>query len=114
MFMFTSWGPPSVAAGCSFDSLSDLAPYVRVVSTQARLPLLVIDGSILTEISCGLRAYVDRLLVIYGYVLTGCLRFQGADTIDSWAGSIEQGFSEFTRAVGEDFRCISGVSNKKL
>lgn len=30
MFMYTSYGPPSEAAGCSYEALSELAPYVRV------------------------------------------------------------------------------------
>ena len=58
MYLFTSWGPPSAAAGCSFESLSALAPYVRV----------------------------------------------GSDTVDSWAGSVYDGFSEFTRAVAPSVR----------
>ena len=58
MYLFTSWGPPDAAAGCSFEALSALAPYVRV----------------------------------------------GADTIDSWAGSIAQGFSEFTQSVAPSVR----------
>ena len=51
-------GPPSAAAGCSFEALSALAPYVRV----------------------------------------------GADTIDSWGGSIYNGFSEYTQAVAPSVR----------
>ena len=58
MYLFTSWGPPSAAAGCSFEALSALAPYVRV----------------------------------------------GADTIDSWGGSIYNGFSEYTQAVAPSVR----------
>ena len=40
MYLFTSWGPPSAAAGCSFEALSALAPYVRVGSSWplTRLP----------------------------------------------------------------------------
>jgi len=53
MHLFTSWGPPSAAAGCPFETLSEVASYVRV----------------------------------------------GADTIDSWAGSIAAGFSAYTRLV---------------
>mmetsp|Transcript_128507 Transcript_128507/g.240440 ORF Transcript_128507/g.240440 Transcript_128507/m.240440 type:complete len:527 (+) Transcript_128507:100-1680(+) len=30
MFMYTSFGPPSAASGCSFEELSELAAYVRV------------------------------------------------------------------------------------
>ena len=58
MYLFTSWGPPSAASGCSFDALSALAPYVRV----------------------------------------------GADTIDSFEGSVYEGFSEFTRSVAPSVR----------
>jgi hypothetical protein len=58
MYMFTSWGPPNAAAGCSFEALSALAPYVRV----------------------------------------------GADTIDSFGGSIYNGFSEYTQAVAPAVR----------
>jgi hypothetical protein len=51
MHLFISAGPPSMECGGPFDSLSEIAPYVRV----------------------------------------------GSDTVDSWAGSVENGFSMYTR-----------------
>ena len=51
MHLFISAGPPSMQIGCPFESLTEIAPYVRV----------------------------------------------GSDTVDSWAGSVLDGFSQYTR-----------------
>lgn len=58
MHLFISAGPPTMELGCPFDSMSALAPYVRV----------------------------------------------GSDTVDSWEGSVKEGFSQFTRLVAPSVR----------